>query len=76
MFDRRSYRTLGVKFKDADLLGLPLRVNIGAKSLDNGEVELIPRKTKQMVKVKALEAVEQILAWIEKQKVAEVSGAH
>ena len=27
---------------------MPLRINIGAKGLDNGEVELIPRRTKQM----------------------------
>jgi prolyl-tRNA synthetase len=75
LIDDRSERP-GVKFKDADLLGLPLRINIGAKSLDNGEVELIPRKTKQMVKVKALDAVEHVLAWIEKEKMAEIKGSH
>ncbi|MDA3798637.1 MAG: proline--tRNA ligase [Kiritimatiellae bacterium] len=30
----------GVKFKDADLLGFPIRVVIGQRSLDNGNVEL------------------------------------
>ncbi|MEO7298496.1 MAG: proline--tRNA ligase [Verrucomicrobiota bacterium] len=30
----------GVKFKDADLVGFPIRVTIGEKSLANGEVEL------------------------------------
>ncbi len=33
----------GVKFKDADLAGFPLRVGIGEKSLAKGEVELKPR---------------------------------
>ena len=33
----------GVKFKDADLLGMPLRITIGAKSLANGNIELKPR---------------------------------
>ncbi len=33
----------GVKFKDADLVGFPLRVSIGEKSLAKGEVELKPR---------------------------------
>jgi prolyl-tRNA synthetase len=33
----------GVKFKDADLVGFPLRVAIGEKSLSRNEVELKPR---------------------------------
>ena len=33
----------GVKFKDADLLGIPFRVTIGAKALATGNVELKPR---------------------------------
>ena len=30
----------GVKFKDADLIGIPIRITIGAKSLAEGKVEL------------------------------------
>jgi prolyl-tRNA synthetase len=33
----------GVKFKDADLVGFPIRIAIGEKSLAKGEVELKPR---------------------------------
>jgi prolyl-tRNA synthetase len=33
----------GVKFKDADLIGIPLRVTIGAKALASGHVELKAR---------------------------------
>jgi prolyl-tRNA synthetase len=33
----------GVKFKDADLIGIPLRVTVGDKGLKNGQVELKPR---------------------------------
>jgi prolyl-tRNA synthetase len=66
----------GVKFKDADLIGLPLRVNIGARGLENGEVELVPRRTKKAIKVKALEAVEQILAWIEQERINEMKESH
>jgi len=33
----------GVKFKDADLIGIPLRVTVGAKALAAGGVELKPR---------------------------------
>src|SRR5438270_1182584 len=34
----------GVKFKDADLIGFPLRVAVGAKSLANGQIEWSWRK--------------------------------
>jgi prolyl-tRNA synthetase len=37
----------GVKFKDADLIGVPLRVTIGRKIKD-GVVELFHRKTGQV----------------------------
>ena len=42
LWDDRDERP-GVKFKDADLLGIPFRVTIGAKSLANGNLELKPR---------------------------------
>jgi prolyl-tRNA synthetase len=35
----------GVKFKDADLIGFPLRVNIGLKRLKEGKIEVRERKT-------------------------------
>ena len=34
----------GVKFKDADLVGFPLRIAVGAKSLANGQIEWSWRK--------------------------------
>ncbi len=39
LVDDREERP-GVKFKDADLLGVPLRLTVGKKSLENGGVEL------------------------------------
>lgn len=45
----------GVKFKDADLLGMPYRVVIGKRGLDNQEIEVVERKTKEMKKVKPAE---------------------
>jgi len=41
----------GIKFKDADLLGFPVRVNIGKRGLDQNELELVVRKTKEAIKV-------------------------
>ena len=49
----------GVKFKDADLVGFPLRVAIGEKSLAKGEVELKPRGG-ALTTLKAEEAVAKV----------------
>ena len=35
----------GVKFKDADLLGFPLRLNLGERDLNNSQIEICVRKT-------------------------------
>ncbi len=42
ILDDRNERP-GVKFKDSELVGFPLRVGIGEKSLEKGVVELKPR---------------------------------
>ncbi|HEY1663176.1 MAG TPA: proline--tRNA ligase [Verrucomicrobiae bacterium] len=54
----------GVKFKDADLVGFPIRVGIGEKSLAKGEVEIKPRGgAVQAVKIdEAVEAVMKLIA--------------
>ena len=44
IFDDRDERA-GVKFKDADLIGIPLRITVGRKDLAEGNVELKIRKT-------------------------------
>ncbi|MEI6563619.1 MAG: proline--tRNA ligase [bacterium] len=52
LFDDRDERP-GVKFKDADLLGLPLRAVVSERSLGDGKVEIKRRteKDKQMIPV-------------------------
>lgn len=42
LYDDRN-RSPGVKFNDADLLGMPLRVTVGKRGLKQGAVELKPR---------------------------------
>ena len=59
LLDNRRERP-GVKFKDADLLGIPLRVTIGGKSLGRGVVELRRRKDGQNSEVQLDRAVEVI----------------
>ena len=44
LIDDRDERP-GVKFKDADLIGIPLRITIGDKGLKEGKVELKARRT-------------------------------
>ncbi len=55
LIDDRAERP-GVKFKDADLIGIPLRVTIGGKGLKEGIVEVKWRHQKDVVKVPLAEA--------------------
>jgi len=57
LIDDRDERP-GVKFKDADLIGMPLRVTIGAKALANGAVELKPRTEKNPKNVELVPVAE------------------
>jgi prolyl-tRNA synthetase len=53
LFDDRDERA-GVKFKDADLLGIPLQIIIGKESLKKNTLELkIRRNHKKIIKTKA-----------------------
>jgi prolyl-tRNA synthetase len=54
LLDDRDERP-GVKFKDADLIGIPYRITIG-KKLSKGFVELVTRKTKASEDVSVTEA--------------------
>jgi prolyl-tRNA synthetase len=49
LLDDRDLRP-GVKFKDADLLGIPKQVVIGERGLKEGVIELKDRKTKDVFK--------------------------
>lgn len=60
ILDDRDERP-GVKFKDADLVGFPIRVSIGEKSLAKGEVEIKPRGG-AIVSAKIEEALDRVLA--------------
>jgi prolyl-tRNA synthetase len=64
ILDDRDERP-GVKFKDADLVGFPIRLALGEKSLAKGEVEVKPRGgTLQAVKIDA--AMEVVLGLVSK----------
>jgi prolyl-tRNA synthetase len=59
ILDDRDERP-GVKFKDAELVGFPIRIAIGEKSLAKGEVEIKPRNG-ALILVKSGEAVAKVL---------------
>jgi prolyl-tRNA synthetase len=46
LFDDRDERP-GVKFNDADLIGVPYRLTVGPKGLAEGRVELVRRRTRE-----------------------------
>jgi len=63
-YDDRDERP-GVKFKDADLIGFPIRVNVGGRALKEGNVEVVARRdraAKPVPKAEALDAVKKLRA--------------
>src|SRR6185436_14940301 len=57
LYDDRMEASAGFKFKDADLLGMPLSVRIGARGLKEGLVEIKRRREKDVVKVPVAEVL-------------------
>lgn len=56
LYDDRPERA-GVKFKDADLIGLPLRITVSDKASEEGLVEVRVRRTGETHEVKRTELV-------------------
>ena len=61
LFDDRD-ESPGVKFNDADLIGAPIRLTIGGRSLDRGGVELKLRREKEIDLVPLDEIVSRVQA--------------
>jgi len=59
LLDDRDERP-GVKFKDADLIGIPIRVTIGEKTLAEGKVEVKLRREKAPAKIAAEETAPRV----------------
>jgi len=53
----------GIKFKDSELVGFPLRIGIGERSLAKGNVEIKPR-VGEMILCSPDEVLSQVLEWI------------
>ncbi|OIO38919.1 MAG: proline--tRNA ligase [Candidatus Omnitrophica bacterium CG1_02_49_16] len=65
LIDDRS-ESAGVKFNDADLIGIPLRVVLGPKNLKQGKVELKVRKTGEISLTDIPDLISQILKVLDK----------
>ncbi|MEC4805197.1 MAG: proline--tRNA ligase [Jaaginema sp. PMC 1079.18] len=63
LLDDRDERA-GVKFKDADLLGIPYRIVTG-RSLKQGKVEVVQRATKEAQDIALDEVVQTIKQWVD-----------
>ena len=68
LIDDRAERP-GVKFKDADLVGIPLRITVGGKGLKEGIIELKWRSQKEVSRIALNEAEARIAS-----AVAEAAG--
>jgi prolyl-tRNA synthetase len=73
LLDDRDERA-GVKFKDADLVGIPFRINVGKKAA-GGQVELVTRATGQSVDVALHDVVAQIKGRVEEQNLLETADS-
>ncbi|MCS7280513.1 MAG: proline--tRNA ligase [Desulfobacterota bacterium] len=67
LLDDRDERP-GVKFKDCDLIGVPIRVTIGEKNLKEGYVEIKMRDSENTEKVKKEEVVRRVNEYVRKHK--------
>ena len=63
LLDDRQLRG-GVKFKDADLIGIPVRVTVGKKSVAEGNVEIKLRSESRSQTVPAEKAPDKVIQFV------------
>jgi prolyl-tRNA synthetase len=66
LYDDRE-ESPGVKFKDADLIGIPLRITLGEKNLKKGLAEIKKRRTGEILLVKKEEGLFKIKEMIDQE---------
>ena len=65
LLDDRDERA-GVKFKDADLIGIPYRITVGPKKLAEGKVEIKSRRSAEMITLPIAEVAQHVVSLIRK----------
>jgi prolyl-tRNA synthetase len=66
-FDDREERP-GIKFKDADLTGIPVRITLGEKNVAAGFGEIRDRKTGETLRIPLAELANEAIALVERKK--------
>lgn len=64
VLDDRAERP-GVKFADAELIGIPYRITVGPRSLEAGQVELVTRASGEKLDVPLDEVVSEVATFVE-----------
>ncbi len=64
LLDDRAERP-GVKFNDAELIGIPVRVTVGARGLERGIVEITPRAGGETLEVAPDEVADTVASLLE-----------
>jgi prolyl-tRNA synthetase len=59
LVDDRDERP-GFKFKDADLLGFPVRIVVGKKGLESDQIEVVRRQNKEVFKINKNEVIQKV----------------
>ena len=67
LLDDRNERP-GVKFADAELIGIPLRVTIGPRGLENSVAELNVRSNSQQSEIALNKVVEEVVRIVEESR--------
>jgi len=67
LLDDRDERA-GVKFKDADLIGIPVQVTIGAKTLAQNKIEVKARKDKQSKLIDRADLLKEVSSILAKER--------
>ena len=73
LIDDRDERP-GVKFRDAELTGIPCRVSVGRRDLADGVVEITSRPTGEKQRVPADQAVTRVLRYLSDRRASAAAG--
>ena len=74
LIDDRDERP-GVKFRDAELIGIPFRVSVGPRDLAQGVIEITNRATGDKERVPADQAVTRVLGYLSDQRASAAAAA-
>jgi prolyl-tRNA synthetase len=73
LIDDRDERP-GVKFRDAELIGIPCRVSVGSRDLADGLVEITSRPVGERERVPVDQAVTRVLQYLSARRASEAAA--